>query len=87
MPRVPRTGRPLVSLASSVVLLAAFLATSAYAATVPAPASFLGFEPGADRHLASWQQVLDYLHAVDAASDRVSIEIAGKSTSATTCRS
>jgi hypothetical protein len=60
--------------------LATCFTSPAVAADVPTPESFLGFTPGADRQLASWPQVIAYLNAVDAASDRVSIEIAGKST-------
>jgi len=60
---------------------AALLAPSAPAATaVPAPESILGFVPGDDRKLADWGQVLAYLKALDAASDRVSVEEVGKTT-------
>ena len=69
------------ALALCFLLLAAALHTAAAnAAEVPTPETFLGFAPGADRQLASWPQVLAYLEAVDAASDRVAIELAGKST-------
>ncbi len=62
-------------------LLSFGISTSqAIAAEVPTPESVLGFTPGTDRQLASWTQVLGYLRAVDAASDRVSIEVAGRST-------
>ena len=60
---------------------AALLAPSAPAATVvPSPESVLGFTPGEDRRLADWSQVLEYLKALDAASDRVSVEEVGKTT-------
>src|SRR4029079_6591788 len=62
------------------IALAASTQAPSKAAEVPTPESFLGFTPGADRQLASWPQVLAYLKAVDAASDRVSFELAGKST-------
>ncbi|HEV8238964.1 MAG TPA: M14 family metallopeptidase [Thermoanaerobaculia bacterium] len=71
--------RPARLALATIVALALAAAASA-AAAVPSPESFLGFIPGADRQLASWPQVLAYLKAVDAASDRVSIELAGKST-------
>ena len=70
-----RRSLPTLALASLIVL-AALPAT----AEVPTPESVLGFTPGTDRQLASWPQVLGYLRAVDAASDRVSIEVAGRST-------
>ena len=44
------------------------------------PEEFLGHPLGADRHLATYDQVLRYLNGVAAASDRVSIESAGRST-------
>src|SRR3954466_8509734 len=47
---------------------------------IPAPASILGFEPGADRHLPSWKQVTDYFTALDKASSRVSLRTLGKTT-------
>ena len=40
---------------------------------IPTPASILGFEPGADRHLPSWKQITDYFTALDKASPRVSV--------------
>ena len=48
--------------------------------SVPTPASVLGFEPGADRHLPSWKQVTTYFAALDRASPRVSVRTLGKST-------
>ncbi|HUE83813.1 MAG TPA: M14 family metallopeptidase [Pyrinomonadaceae bacterium] len=49
-------------------------------AKVPAPEDVLGFKPGADRKLASWNQVLNYFEKLSAASDRVKFEALGKST-------
>jgi hypothetical protein len=46
--------------------------------TIPTPASILGFEPGADRHLPSWKQIVDYFTALDKASPRVSVRTLGK---------
>ena len=45
-----------------------------------APADFLGHPVGADRQLARYDTVLEYLRLVDEASDRVSIESMGRST-------
>src|SRR5881398_2622513 len=45
---------------------------------IPTPASILGFEPGADRHLPSWKQITDYFAALDKASPRVSVRTLGK---------
>src|SRR5262245_22851588 len=45
---------------------------------LPVPADLLGFEPGADRHLPSWKQIVDYFTALDKASPRVSTRTLGK---------
>src|SRR3954469_7219842 len=45
---------------------------------IPTPASILGFEPGADRHLPSWKQIVEYFNALDKASPRVSVRTLGK---------
>ena len=68
-------------------LLAAVVALSALATTVPAqrravptPAGILGFEPGADRRLPTWKQVTDYFTALDAASPNVQVRTLGLTT-------
>ncbi|HLL75917.1 MAG TPA: M14 metallopeptidase family protein [Pyrinomonadaceae bacterium] len=50
------------------------------ASAVPAPRDVLGFEPGEDRKLASWAQVVSYFRRLDEASDRVRFEELGKTT-------
>lgn len=58
-----------------VLTLAACLALTFFArADVPSPDSHLGFRPGADFHLASWDQVVGYFRKLDAASDRVVVQ-------------
>src|SRR6185295_2558340 len=47
---------------------------------IPAPLEVLGFNPGDDRKLASWSQVVEYFAALSKASDRVKFEELGKST-------
>lgn len=47
---------------------------------IPSPASILGYEPGADRHLPTWKQITDYFTALDKASPRVSVRTLGKTT-------
>jgi Zinc carboxypeptidase len=49
-------------------------------APIPTPEEVLGFRPGDDRKLASWNQVLTYFDKLDQASDRVKFETLGKST-------
>jgi hypothetical protein len=56
------------------------LAPKPTSTSVPAPAEELGFNPGDDRKLASWTQVLSYFERLDQASDRVKFEALGKST-------
>src|ERR1051325_11432326 len=67
---------PLIALAAAVAV-----ASPAHAQRgIPTPASVLGFEPGADRHLPSWKQITDYFTALDKASPRVSVRTLGKTT-------
>jgi hypothetical protein len=65
-------------------LAAALFAAAPLAAqkppAVPTPASILGYEPGADRHLPSWKQITDYFHAVEKVSPRVQVHTLGKTT-------
>jgi hypothetical protein len=49
-------------------------------AGIPTPQEVLGFVPGDDRKLASWNQVLEYFTALAKASDRVNFETLGRST-------
>src|ERR1044072_2626485 len=68
---------------SSVVLAPPLLAPAASAqrgAPLPTPASILGYEPGADRHLPTWKQITDYFTALDKASPRVQTRVLGKTT-------
>ncbi|HEY7215118.1 MAG TPA: M14 family metallopeptidase [Thermoanaerobaculia bacterium] len=74
---MPRNPLPHV-LAFSLAFLP--LALPAAAAEPPSPESFLGHRVGADRKLAPWPKVVEYLRLLDAASDRISIESAGQST-------
>jgi hypothetical protein len=65
-----------------ITLLLLFLVTGVAAAQkkIPTPAESLGFTPGEDRKLASWNQVVDYFQKLDAASDRVVFETLGNTT-------
>ena len=49
-------------------------------AVIPSPADVLGFTPGDDRKLASWNQVIGYFEALAKTSDRVKFDELGKST-------
>jgi hypothetical protein len=65
---------------AAAAAVAALVPGAPAAPSVPAPESVLGFVPGEDRKLAPWRQVLAYLTALDAASERVSVEEVGKTT-------
>src|SRR5215217_2848172 len=65
-----------------ITLLLLFIVTGVATAQkkIPTPAEVLGFAPGEDRKLASWDQVVDYFRQLDAASDRVVFETLGDTT-------
>ncbi|HET6973144.1 MAG TPA: M14 metallopeptidase family protein, partial [Pyrinomonadaceae bacterium] len=65
-----------------ITLLLLFLVTGVATAQkkILAPAEVLGFVPGEDRKLASWDQIVDYFQKLDAASDRVVFETLGNTT-------
>jgi Zinc carboxypeptidase len=69
------------SLAAAAACAAVLLhPSSARAQSVPTPASVIGFEPGADRKLPQWSQVVAYFKALDAASPRIQVHELGKTT-------
>jgi hypothetical protein len=68
---------------STALLAATLIAPSAFAQRrppIPTPASILGYEPGADRHLPTWKQITDYFTLLDKASPRVETHVLGKTT-------
>ena len=67
-------------LRAAVTLLTLFACLGVANAQPPTPEEFLGHPVGADRKLAAYPTVLEYLRKVAEASDRVSIEPAGMST-------
>ena len=71
---------PLLSLQPSAGQIRSTRQFSSFTAHIPAPEEVLGFVPGDDRKLASWNQVLTYFEALAKASDRVKFEALGKST-------
>ncbi|HEY2026063.1 MAG TPA: hypothetical protein VGG78_03585, partial [Gemmatimonadaceae bacterium] len=70
--------RPLALAGVAVALLPA--AAAAQSRAVPTPASVIGFDPGTDRKLPEWQQVVAYFHALNAASPRITVRTLGKTT-------
>ena len=59
-------------------LLALFVATQALAQHVPSPKEHFGFSIGEDYKLANYTQSEAYFQKIAAASDRVKLEVAGK---------
>jgi hypothetical protein len=47
---------------------------------IPAPEQFLGFRVGADKKLARWDKIIEYMRIVAAGSDRVRMRELGKTT-------
>jgi len=77
--------RTLRNLVAILVMLTVVRATGAQKkeaapAHVPAPSEFLGFQVGGDRTLADYKQIGSYFRALAAASNRVEIEVLGKTT-------
>jgi Zinc carboxypeptidase len=64
----------------SLLLLMWLQAVAIGQTKIPTPAEVLGFTPGDDRKLASWNQVTDYFERLDRASDRVIFETLGNTT-------
>ncbi|MFC1659830.1 M14 family zinc carboxypeptidase, partial [Gemmatimonadota bacterium] len=64
-------GAFLLALASSAI---------ASAQSIPTPASHFGHEIGADRELAHWDGIVDYMRLVGERSDRVNVRQTGEST-------
>ncbi|HET9011287.1 MAG TPA: M14 family zinc carboxypeptidase [Gemmatimonadaceae bacterium] len=91
---MPRLLRPRLALIAVLALLQAACASAPRtpdasrdarhgaraSSAVPAPAAVLGFEPGADRKLPAWSQVVDYFTRLDAASPRVVVRTLGRTT-------
>src|SRR5262245_52225911 len=62
----------------STVFLILALAAAARPADVPTPASAFGFEPCAERELATYEEIADYFRKLDTASDRMKLYEIGK---------
>ena len=87
---MPRIQRAHVRSALAVTCLAIASAAAAHDAAaqgaqraaassaIPTPASILGWEPGTDRKLPTWNQVTTYFRALDKASPRVAVRTLGK---------
>jgi hypothetical protein len=72
--------RPFVAAALAAAAFTSPTLARAQARAVPTPASVIGFEPGTDRKLPEWRQIVAYFTALDAASPRVQLHVLGKTT-------
>ena len=70
----------LISIALAGLLIALQPTVGAQSSALPTPESVLGFKPGADYKLATYEDVVGYFQNLDAASDRMTMVAAGKST-------
>ncbi len=75
--------RPLASCALAAVLSVAVTTapaaqSRAALARVPTPESVIGWAPCADYKLATYEQIADYFHKLDDASDRIEVSEIGK---------
>jgi Zinc carboxypeptidase len=64
----------------AAVLLAQPIVGTQSTTSLPTPESVLGFKPGADYKLATYEDSVNYFRRLDAASDRMTMMEAGKST-------
>ncbi len=64
----------------SVIIFVQLWTILVLAQTVPAPKDVIGFTPGDDRKLASWNQILEYFQKLEDTSPRVKFEAIGKTT-------
>jgi hypothetical protein len=69
-----------ISASLRLCVVICLLTFTALSQTVPAPKDVIGFTPGDDRKLASWNQVLEYFQKLEDASPRVRFEAIGKTT-------
>src|SRR5829696_5008421 len=61
-----------------VVCLALCSPVSSQSPAVPTPESSLGFKPGDDYKLATYDQAIDYFKKLDASSDRLTLVESGR---------
>jgi hypothetical protein len=67
-------------ISTTLLLLFVLLGTPSLAQRVPLPEEIVGFEPGADFHLVSYQQAVQYFQALEQASPKIRLFEIGKTT-------
>ncbi|MBK9707467.1 MAG: hypothetical protein IPO77_10810 [Acidobacteria bacterium] len=78
--KIDRSRKSTLILPALMLLTGCFFSVHALAQTIPTPESVLGFKPGQERRLASWDQFLGYFRKLDEASDRVKLDLLGQTT-------
>ena len=63
-----------------VLVLLGSAGLAAQSTRIPSPESVIGFAPGAEHKLATYDQTIDYFKKLDAASDQMTLVDAGTST-------
>jgi Zinc carboxypeptidase len=63
----------------TLAFLCIMLGTMAQPGSFTRPAEFFGFEPGSDRNLFNYEQLIEYLQKLDGESDRIHMEEIGAS--------
>jgi len=63
----------------TMAMLFSLLGMMAQDASFTKPADFFGFEPGSDRNLFTYEQMIEYLQKLDGESDRIYLEEIGNS--------
>jgi len=63
----------------AAAMLCIFALLSAQEGSVTRPADYFGFEPGSDRNLFTYEQLIGYLRKLDGESPRISMEEIGRS--------
>ncbi len=64
---------------SIALLLCSFVGTFAQSETISKPSDYFGFEPGSDRNLFTYEQLVSYLQELDEQSPRIKMEEIGSS--------
>ena len=82
MTKMLRNCAPLAVLAAFIVAAIAVVPTRAQAPAdaIPSPEQFFGFKIGADKKLARWDKIVEYLTKIAGSSDRVRIHTLGPTT-------
>ncbi len=63
----------------AAMMLLCITGMAAQTGSITNPADFFGFEPGSDRNLCTYEQLISYLQEIDGQSDRIRMEEIGRS--------